>query len=127
MKTRWQDWFNLAFGSWLFCSPWLLQYITGRPYMTQTAVTWNSIVFGAITVYFTIRILYVPKDRGGWEEWGNLILGLWLLASPWALGFYTQTLATANIMVVGLVITILSASVLARRHFMPAIYRHKER
>jgi len=28
-----------------------------------------------------------------WEEWINLMLGLWVLVSPWALSFAAQTTA----------------------------------
>jgi hypothetical protein len=32
-----------------------------------------------------------------WEEWGLLILGLWLAASPWVLGFHNATAMKINI------------------------------
>jgi len=120
MKTRWQDWLNLVFGVWLFFSPWLLQYFTARPYTDQTIASWNSIFFGAAVVVFAVWALFVPKK---WEEWTNLILGLWLIASPWVLGFHNNLVAAANIVGVGLVIAIFSGTVLARRHSTPTVYR----
>lgn len=122
MKARWQDWFTLIFGSWLFVSPWLLQYITARPYMDQTYASWNSIIFGGIIVGLTAKALYSPK-RKNWEEWVNLFLGLWLLVSPLVLGFYTQALATGNMVVVGLVVVALSGTVLKKQYSAPAAYR----
>ena len=120
MKTRWQDWTNLVFGLWLFFSPWLLQYLAAMPYTTQTTASWNSIVFGAAVVVFAVWALFVPKI---WEEWTNLILGLWLIASPWVLGFSMETLATTNMVIVGLVIAALSGVALARQYSPPVIYR----
>ena len=32
-----------------------------------------------------------------WEEWGLLILGLWLAASPWVLGFQNATAMKVNV------------------------------
>ena len=122
MKTRWQDWLNLVFGLWLFSSPWLLQYFTAQPYTTQTAASWNSIIFGAVVVGLTVKALYIPKKKN-WEEWVNLAMGLWLLVSPWILGFYMQTLATLNMVIVGLAIAALSGNVLGRQYSRPATYR----
>jgi len=122
MKTRWQDWLCLMLGSWLFLSPWLLQYITAWPYTDQTAASWNSIIFGAAIVTFSLIALADMKNKN-WEEWINLILGLWLLVSPWILGFYTHTLATGNMVVVGLIMATISGTALGRRHFRSVAYR----
>jgi ABC-type Fe3+-siderophore transport system permease subunit len=122
MKARWQDWINLVFGLWLFFSPWLLQYFTGRPYTDQTFASWNSIVFGAAVVFFAARTLFAPKIKN-WEEWANLILGLWLIASPWIWGFHTHSVAAANMVIVGLVIAVFSGTALGRQHSTPAVYR----
>ena len=117
MKTRWQDWLNLVFGLWLFFSPWLLQYFTARPYTDQTYALWNSVVFGAAVFVFAAWALFAPRK---WEEWTNLILGLWLIASPWVLGFHTYTVAAANMVIVGVVIAVFSGAALGRRHSTPA-------
>ena len=116
MNKHWQDWIILAFGVWLLCSPWWLQYFTGRPYTDQTAASWNSILFGLTVVFFAIWALTLPQK---WEEWINLVLGLWLIASPWALGFDTYTIAMVNMVVVGGII-VLSAAVGLGRLYFPA-------
>jgi hypothetical protein len=43
-----------------------------------------------------------------WEEWLNLLLGLWVLVSPWALGFQGTTAAWVHI-VVGILVAALAA------------------
>lgn len=45
-------------------------------------------------------------------NWINLIAGVWLLISPWVLGFGAMHLASANFVVVGVLIALLSALVL---------------
>jgi len=122
MKALWQDWTNLVFGLWLFFSPWLLQYLTTVHYTNNTTASWNSFVLGAAVVVFAAKVLIAPRNRN-WEEWANLILGLWLIASPWILEFSTRTIATANMVVVGLVITVLSGTALARQYSSPVVYR----
>ena len=104
MRTRWQDWINLIFGAWLFFSPWLLKYVT------LGAASWNSFVFGIAIVVFAVWALFAPKV---WEEWTNLILGLWLIIAPWVLGFSAHALATWNLVVVGVVVAVLSLVALA--------------
>jgi len=108
MKTRWQDWINLIFGAWLFFSPWLLKYTT------LGTASWNSFVFGVAIVVFAVWALFAPKV---WEEWTNLILGLWLIIAPWALGFSTHALATWNlvVVVVGVVVAVLSLAAVGRK------------
>lgn len=43
-----------------------------------------------------------------WQGWVNLILGLWLIISPWVLGFSTVAGAMWNSLIVGIVVAILS-------------------
>jgi len=44
-----------------------------------------------------------------WEEWLNLIVGLWVLVSPWVLGFQGTTRPMAVHVVVGIVVAVLAA------------------
>ena len=43
-----------------------------------------------------------------WEEWLNLIVGLWTLVSPWVLGFQGTTAMTVHV-IVGAAVAILAA------------------
>lgn len=116
MKTnkQSQDWIILASAVWLLCSPWWLQYFLGRPFADQNAATWTSLIIGLTITFFAIRVLVLPEK---WEERLNLGLGLLLLASPWALGFYSNTIAMVNMTVVGGVISISAAIGLLRLTF----------
>jgi hypothetical protein len=44
-----------------------------------------------------------------WEEWLNLIVGLWVLVSPWVLGFHGTTRPMAVHVVVGIAVAVLAA------------------
>jgi len=101
---RWQDWVMLVLGIWLFLSPFILGY---PDYGSTMAV--NSFVFGIIVAVLAIAALSRPQM---WEEWVNLVLGLWLIVAPFALGFRAETGATTNHIVVGLLIAIDAVSVL---------------
>jgi hypothetical protein len=94
---RWQDWGNLLLGAWLFVSPWAMQYPSEVPY-----ATWNAYILGAAIVIFSAVAMYIPRL---WEEGINTALGLWLIASPWVLGFAAYREVTLNAIIVGIMVT----------------------
>lgn len=47
-----------------------------------------------------------------WKDAVNLVLGLWLIASPWALGFMTDQMPTWNAWAVGVVIAVAALAAL---------------
>jgi hypothetical protein len=92
----WQDWITLALGVWLFASPWVLGY-AGQP-----APAWNSWVLGVIVAIVAAVALIQFAE---WEEWVNVILGAWVLVSPWIMGFAQNGPAPLwNHVVVGLLV-----------------------
>ena len=44
-----------------------------------------------------------------WEEWLNLIAGLWVVVSPWVLGFQDATTTMRVHLVIGLAVAVLAA------------------
>jgi hypothetical protein len=56
-----------------------------------------------------------------WEEWVSMIVGLWVLASPWLLGFQHAKAMPVNV-AVGLAIAFISALELWLIHYDPAPY-----
>jgi len=71
------DLYNLSFGLFLLISPWLFAYASeGARIDIRTS--------GAVIAAMSIAAFVAFSN---WEEWLNLLVGLWLIASPWALGF----------------------------------------
>lgn len=93
--TRWQDWLNLILGAWLIVSPWALGFADAQP---AAGTTW---LLGAAIAIFAGTAVYMPK---AWEEAVSIVLGLCLLASPWVMGFADQSTATANAVVLGVLV-----------------------
>ena len=114
MKRSWQDWIIFVFGFWLLCSPWWLQFFTGYPYTDLTTVSWESFILGIVIAVIAIWALAAPQK---WEEWINFTLGLWLVVSPFALGFNAYKTAMVNILIVGGVVALLAAFSLGRLYF----------
>jgi short subunit fatty acids transporter len=53
-----------------------------------------------------------------WEEWLNLIAGLWAIVSPWVLGFQGTTAMTVFV-VIGIIVAVLAAVELWLRYQNP--------
>ncbi|MDA8230631.1 MAG: SPW repeat protein [Magnetospirillum sp.] len=97
LTSYWQDWVNLVLGVWLFIAPWALGY-SGSP-----APAWNSWIFGVVIAVLSIAALV---QFALWEEWVNVVIGVWLLISPWVLGFAATPggATTWNQVVIGIVV-----------------------
>jgi hypothetical protein len=89
---------NLILGAVLFVSPWIFGFTSGPP-------ATNAYVAGVVIAVLSIAAL---AAFAVWEEWVNLVAGLWVLVSPWVLGFAGTTAATVHL-VVGLVVAVLAA------------------
>jgi hypothetical protein len=57
----------------------------------------------------------IPRNGGvamfasmKWQDWTNAVLGMWLAASPWVLGFADQQLAMMNAVIFGLALAVFS-------------------
>ena len=75
---HWQDAANAVIGVGLVVSPW------AAGYSAETAPTANAVIVGALLVASALGAMLAPR---AWEEWTEALLGLWLVVSPWLLGF----------------------------------------
>lgn len=92
---KWGSWLNLALGGWLLFSPWALNYLTG-------SATGNSVVIGALVLIVSAWSLAVMEQNTAPPR-VNLVLGIWLIISPWVLGYVTAA-AFWNAIVVGMLL-----------------------
>lgn len=91
------DAYQLACAAFLFASPWLFAF-SGAKSATDDIV--SAVLVGASS----LAALIIFRE---WEEWINLVLGLWILASPWVLDFQIPAATHVNVGV-GIVITYVS-------------------
>jgi hypothetical protein len=99
---KWQresvlDLYNLLLATLLFVSPWLFRLTNGPGKIDLWAT-------GAVIAVISLAAMIAYKD---WEEWANVVLGLWLIASPWLLGF-AHTRAMHLSIAVGIVVAFLA-------------------
>jgi hypothetical protein len=71
------DLYNLLLAAVLFVSPWLFRLTNS----SGRADLWAT---GAVIGVVSLAAMIAYRD---WEEWVNVLSGLWLIASPWLLGF----------------------------------------
>jgi hypothetical protein len=89
---------NLILGAALFFSPWLFGFAAGP----QSENAWTTgIVIGILSIAALAAFAV-------WEEWLNLIAGLWAIVSPWVLGFQGTTAMTVHV-VIGILVAALAA------------------
>lgn len=98
-KKHWPDWINLILGIWLIITPFLFGF------SGQTMALRNAVISGIVT---SVIALGAVSAFMVWEEWLNFIVGLWLIVSPWVLGFSMVTAAVWNLVIVGLLVVFFS-------------------
>src|SRR3954470_14305694 len=92
---------NFLIGVWVFISPFVL--IAFRD--LQNARTNNFGVGILIAIVALIRMSNAAK--ASWS-WANVVLGVWLLISPFVLGFANTTVAMWSNVISGIVLGILA-------------------
>jgi len=97
--SHWQDAGNLLLAVWLFVSPWLLNY------SQEQLPAWNSFAVAIIVGVFAIAAMIKFAQ---WEEWITIAVGVWLIISPWLLGYAATVAAMQNHVVIGAFVIILA-------------------
>jgi hypothetical protein len=96
------SWVNIVLGIWVVVSPFVLA-------IHSIKATWNNVATGA--VIGILGLIRWSVHRAGWS-WLNLILGIWLVISPFVL--LVSGVAMWNNVVVGIII---AASALTNTYF----------
>ncbi|MGH6944592.1 MAG: SPW repeat protein [Geminicoccaceae bacterium] len=113
-SDRWRDWVMLVLAVWLFISPWVLGFFwrmapaaeATMPLGNLVAASWNAWVLGVV---IGVLAIWAIAQFAEWQDWINGILGIWLVVSPWVLGFGQVPAPTWDHVIVGLLVLILAA------------------
>src|SRR5688572_2177507 len=92
---RWQDRANLILGTWIFVSPQVLGY-------GDSIAAWSAYAIGLGIVLFA---LIAARLRQAPEEIVNIMFGVWLVISPFALGFSAETAVALHTVLCGILAT----------------------
>jgi hypothetical protein len=78
LTHNWQNSLSLILGLWFFVSPWVLDFSAVEIAM------WNAAIVGLVIAMMALMTLVEFHD---FEEWADMVVGAWLVISPWLLGF----------------------------------------
>lgn len=104
---QWRDWAIALLGLWMMVSPRVLQF-AGMQAGIQSHAIWNAWLVGAAIVLVTVGSRFVVEIWSPWQDGINALLGLWLMASPWVLGFAAHVTARTNSVVAGFLVAVLA-------------------
>src|SRR5437667_10807949 len=97
MELKWKqsgvDVVNLILAAFLFLTTWIFGFVSDHPAAPKAWV--SGIVIGVVAIAALAKFAEL-------EEWINLVLGLWVLVSPWVLSFAAHTTARWTNVIVGL-------------------------
>ena len=100
---RLRDWAMALLGLWLLVSPRVVHFAGVQP-----DAIWCAWLVGAAILLVTAGSRFVIEAYSPWQDGTNAVLGLWLMVSPWALGFAAHMTARTNSIVVGFLVAALA-------------------
>jgi hypothetical protein len=93
---------DILAGIWLIISPFFLAY-ANAPRATS-----NDVILGIIIASLA-AVRFFGAYEQAWLSWINVLLGIWVLISPWALGYQTVPAPLWNNVILGIIVIILAA------------------
>lgn len=116
LEQRWRkeliiDYIKLALAAFLILTPWIFGFTS------VAVVSGNAWISGAVIGLASIAAIVALAE---WEEWVSLALGLWVMISPWVLGFHTTVISAMRADVaVGIAVALIAAAELWMIHRNP--------
>jgi hypothetical protein len=102
----WEDWFGMLLGVLIVVSPWFPFSSHNVIDAERSTMILNTFVVGML-VFGLAQLEYVALQR--WEEAAEIALGLWLIASPFILGYSGDDLLRAWHIALGAIVVLLGA------------------
>jgi hypothetical protein len=103
---RWQDRAILVLGAWLVASPLALGF--------WSDLGARSVEFYCMGALIALLAIYELKRRSMWGEWLLLVLGAWMVGSPWLVGFASERIAVVDSVAAGALVALLAIWVILR-------------
>lgn len=91
---------NIIAGVALVLSPWFLGY------SVEASAAWHAWIAGAAVALIAAGALFAFH---AYQEWANLVVGLWTIAAPWVIGFSAVAAALWAHVIVGVIVAALAA------------------
>jgi peptidoglycan/LPS O-acetylase OafA/YrhL len=103
----WEDWVGMLLGVLIVVSPWF-PFQAGQEVVDsdRSMMILNTFVVGML-VFGLAQLEYVALQR--WEEVGAIVLGCWLIASPFLFGYSGDTALQIWHAILGALVVLLGA------------------
>jgi hypothetical protein len=99
---------RFVLGAWVLYAPFMRDELS-----VSVATLWNYLAVGGCVVMLAVmRIVFVRE--AGIFRWAHLLLGLWMIASPWVFEYVGEEAAFWNSAVSGALIAVLATWSLVR-------------
>jgi hypothetical protein len=98
VPAAWASWINMSLAIWLILSPWVVGF-TDRP-----AALWNTVILGVVVL---IAAIFDRRTVSVGPSLWNVAFGVWLILSPFFLGYSYTGSTVINDVVPGIVIAVL--------------------
>lgn len=85
IHRTWEDWCGMLLGMLIALSPWFPTQQGEVADAGRSLVVLNTVMVG-IVVFGLAQLEYVSLQR--WEEVAGIIAGVWLILSPYLLGYH---------------------------------------
>ncbi len=109
-QVRFASGLNIAFALWQLASPFLLGYAG------NAVALWDALLTGAAIL--ALSAVRMRRPNGSvMPGWVNLLIGLWLAASPFALGLTSNASAMWNDITVGISVAVFALAGLGLTDF----------
>jgi len=99
--VNWASALNVLAGLWLIASAWVFKFAP------HSRGLWNTVIVGIL-----IALIAIWRSAGGprWAglSWFNVVLGGWMIASPWIHSYVDHSRQAWNSGVVGLLVVVLA-------------------
>ena len=89
LHHTWEDWCGMALGILIALSPWFPTQQGELSDSGRSLIVLNTVMTG-IVVLGIAQLEYVSLQR--WEEVAGILAGLWLILSPYFLGYHSEGL-----------------------------------
>jgi len=102
----WEDWLGMLLGVLIVVSPWFPFSNLDVMDSERSTMILNTFVIGML-IFGLAQLEYVALQR--WEEVGEILLGLWLIASPFVFGYSGDEMLRIWHAVLGGIVVLLGA------------------
>ena len=102
----WEDWFGMLLGVLIMVSPWFPMQVNDTVDIERSHLVLNSFVVGMLVLGLA-QLEYVALHR--WQEVASVLLGAWLIVSPFVFGYAADQALQLWHIVLGVLVAIVGA------------------